>query len=283
MIRLVFLAGVGAASLGACGPRAPEPPRPVDDTTLAAVDPDATPTPATHAVSAPAAAPDEPAPAHAAHGHGHGAAAPIDCPLKAAGHDPAGLQPFEDSAAYIAFLEKEDRASWQKPEALIEALSLARDGVVVDLGAGSGYFAFRFAAALPEGSVEALDVSPEMVRHVHHRMMTEGTPNLRAGIVDKTAPKFRADADLVFVCDVLHHVEDPAAWLRGVADQMKAGARLGLVEFKAGQLPEGPPEALKIPKARLLELVAEAGLTLAADHAELLPYQEVLVFEKRAP
>lgn len=277
-LRHALLMPVSAAAIVACGAPTPEgeaTPAPAMVPAGATTDdaPPATPSPE----------PATPIPATAPHHGGHGHAAPIDCPLKAAGHDPAALQPFEDSAAYIAFLEKEDRASWQKPDALIAALELPLDAVVVDLGAGSGYFAFRFAAALPGGHVEALDVSPEMVRHVHHKMMTDGTANLRAGVVDKDAPKFRDDADLVFVCDVLHHVGDASGWLRGVARQMKAGARLALVEFKEGELPEGPPEALKIPKDRLLALGAEAGLALARDHSGLLPYQELLVFEKKAP
>ena|ERR1700690_1754129 len=34
---------------------------------------------------------------------------PIDCPLRKQGLDPAHLQPFEDTAKYIAFLERPDR------------------------------------------------------------------------------------------------------------------------------------------------------------------------------
>ena len=45
-------------------------------------------------------------------------------------------------------------------------------------------------------------------------------------------------------------------------------------------MPEGPPEAAKIPRAGLLQLAAQAGLVLDAEHAALLPYQVFLVFTK---
>jgi len=53
-----------------------------------------------------------------------------------------------------------------------------------------------------------------------------------------------------------------------------------LVEFKEGDLPEGPPESVKIPRDKLVALVIKAGLVLAAEQADLLPYQTFLVFRK---
>jgi hypothetical protein len=37
---------------------------------------------------------------------------------------------------------------------------------------------------------------------------------------------------------------------------MRPGAKLVLIEFKEGKLPEGPPEHGKIPRADLLKLAA---------------------------
>ena len=85
---------------------------------------------------------------------------------------------------------------------------------------------------------------------------------------------------VVFVCDVLHHVPDRAAWLGKVAAEMRPGARLVLIEFREGQLPEGPPESAKISRAQILDLAAGAGLALTAERADLLPYQTFLVFRK---
>jgi len=205
---------------------------------------------------------------------------PIDCPLHAKGIDPAGLRPFEDVEKYIAFLERPERAVWQKPDEVVAALALKGNETVVDLGAGSGYFAFRFAAALPGGRVIAADIEPEMVRHMHHRAMTDGVQNLEATLIDPGDPAVPAGADVVFICDVLHHVSDRPAWLAKLAGEMKAGARLVLIEFKEGDLPQGPPAAAKIPRAKLVDLMSAAGLRLSGEHADLLPYQVFLIFEK---
>jgi 2-polyprenyl-3-methyl-5-hydroxy-6-metoxy-1,4-benzoquinol methylase len=204
----------------------------------------------------------------------------IECPLAKHGIHPADLQPFKDVAKYIAFLERPDRAKWQRPDAVVAALGLAGHETVVDVGAGSGYFSFRLAAALPKGTVIAIDIKPEMVRHLHHKATTEGVANLRAVLGQPDDPGIPPGADWVFLCDVLHHVPGPQAWLRKLAGEMQAGARLAVIEFKEGKLPQGPPERRKIPRAKLLKLARNAGLVLDQEHPKLLPYQTFLVLRK---
>lgn len=206
----------------------------------------------------------------------------IDCPLRSKGIDPTHLRPFAEVEDYIAFLERPDRALWQRPDEVIKALELEGGETVVDLGAGSGYFSFRLVQQLPRGQVIAKDTEPEMVRHLHHKAQALGICNLRPVLIQPDQPEIPRTADLVLICDVLHHVPDRASWLATVVRQMKAGARLALIEFKEGHLPEGPPEAAKIPGGRLVQLAEAAGLTLIAEKSSLLPYQTFLIFRKPA-
>jgi SAM-dependent methyltransferase len=205
---------------------------------------------------------------------------PIDCPLRKQGIDPTHMRPFEDVAKYIEFLDRPERTVWQRPDEVVAALGLRGDEVIFDLGAGSGYFSFRFAAAVPRGRVVAADTEAEMLRHVHHRAMMEGVKNVAVKLIQPSDCGVDAEVDLVFVCDVLHHVADRPAWLGKVASGMKTGARLALIEFKEGKLLEGPPEGAKIPREELVSLVTRAGLTLEKEHEDLLPYQVFLVFRK---
>ena len=205
---------------------------------------------------------------------------PIECPLAEAGIHAADLRPFKDVEKYIAFLERPDRAKWQRPDAIVAALGLSGNETVADVGAGSGYFSFRLARALPHGTVVATDIQPEMVRHMHHKAMSENVQNLRVVLGQPEDPGIPPGADLVFVCDVLHHVPNQPAWLGKLVSEMKTGARLALVEFKQGKLPQGPPEHLKLPRKKQMELAKDAGLVLAAEKPDLLPYQTFLVFRK---
>ena len=205
---------------------------------------------------------------------------PIDCPLRRQGLNPDKMRPFKEIKEYIALLERPDRAAWQRPDEVITALKLQGTEQVIDLGAGSGYFAFRFAKALPKGRVIAADVEPEMLRYLHHKAMTEGLKNVEVKLIQPDDPGVPKGIDLIFVCNVLHHVADRPAWLDKISAVMKPGAQLLIIEFKEGELPKGPPASLKIPHDTLIELVTQAGLQLKAERADLLPYQSFLLFQK---
>lgn len=205
---------------------------------------------------------------------------PIECPLRKQGINPHDLKPFAETQKYIDFLERRDRAAWQKPDAVIKELRLSGAEKIADVGAGSGYFTFRFARAVPEGIVYAIDIEPEMLRYIHHKAMTEGIRNITVIKSTPDDPKVPPGVDLVFVCDVLHHVKEPEAWLKKLSAQMKKGSRLAVIEFREGDLPEGPPAAIKIPKKKLIEMIAENNFKLDSDKPDLLPYQTFLIFVK---
>jgi protein-L-isoaspartate O-methyltransferase len=209
-----------------------------------------------------------------------GSVHPIDCPLHKAGVDPRGMRPFEDTEKWIAYLDNPGRAAWQKPDAIVKALKLSGSETVADVGAGSGYFTFRLSKALPNGKVHATDVDPEMVRHLHRRVMTEHVPNVDVVLAKANDPGIPPGTGVAFVCDVIHHVAERDAWLRKAFEELEPGGKLVVVEFKEGKLPQGPPERMKIPKAKLIGMLEAAGFKLVADDADLLPYQTFLTFEK---
>lgn len=208
---------------------------------------------------------------------------PIDCPLRKAGINPHELKPFGDVDKYIKFLDRADRAGWQKPDVVVTALGLTGDETVADVGAGSGYFTFRLARALPRGKVVAIDVEPEMVRHLHHKAKREGIKNIEVVLGKVDDPRVPSRTDIVFICDVLHHVKDRSTWLKNLAAAIKGGTRVVLIEFREGKLPEGPPESVKIPKKEMVALARAAGLRLVGEKKDLLPYQTYLEFNKPPP
>ena len=206
---------------------------------------------------------------------------PIDCPLHQKGVVHDHNKPFKHADKYIDFLEREDRIQWQNPDAVIEALNIRRDEKIADVGAGSGYFSFPFSSAVPQGKVYAIDIEPEMIRYIHHKAMINDIKNIEAILAEPDDPKIPEDSDSVFICDVLHHIENKSLWLKRIYNQMKKGARLILIEFKEGNLPEGPPEKIKISETEIITIVINAGFAKIYADNTLLPYQTFFVFKKQ--
>ncbi|MBK03938.1 MAG: hypothetical protein CL932_04150 [Deltaproteobacteria bacterium] len=209
-----------------------------------------------------------------------GHVAPIDCPFAKKGLHKPGMKPFKDIQKYIQMLERKDRSSWQKPDVVVKALGLKGHEKIADVGAGSGYFSFRFAKVLPKGKVYSIDVEPEMLRYIHHTTIVKGINNVFIVFGEAGNPKVPKDSNVVFICDVLHHVQKRALWLKRIFDAVASGTRIVVLEFKEGKLPKGPPAKMKIPKKSLIKMFTKAGFKMHSEKPKLLPYQEFIVFKK---
>ncbi|BDG01774.1 class I SAM-dependent methyltransferase [Anaeromyxobacter oryzae] len=207
------------------------------------------------------------------HHHDHGA-----------GHDHGGFDRHrnpEDFAAYLAKLEGEDRAGWQKPDEVVAALGLAHGQVACDAGAGPGYFTLRLARAVgPSGRVLAIDVEPRMLALLEARARAAGVSNVTPILATDGAPIPPEPCHVVLVVNTFHHFPDGVATLRRLATRLAPGGRIVNVDFHPGSLPVGPPPELKISRDDFLAAAREAGLRLV-DERTFLPYQYFLALAPR--
>jgi SAM-dependent methyltransferase len=185
----------------------------------------------------------------------------------------------DDPMAYIASLDDPRRDAYQKPDQVMQALALREGEVVADIGAGSGYFALRFARAVGDsGRVYAVDVSPDMVRHLNRRLRDAGVRNVFTVLSDPDDPLLPyASVDRFVIVDTWHHIEDQAKYLGLVKRMLKPGGQVVHIDFQKRELPIGPPLGMKIAREDLVKQMEDAGFRLAAEHT-FLPYQYFLVF-----
>jgi len=187
-----------------------------------------------------------------------------------------------DPQAYIASLEDPARDAYQKPKEVLSALALREGEVVADVGAGSGYFTVRFARAVGgKGRVYAVDVSPDMIRHLNHRVRDEGLGNVVTVLSDPDDPLLpNASVDRFVIVDTWHHIEDQPGYLAKMKRMLRPGGQVVMIDFQKVELPVGPPLAMKIARDDLVKQMGAAGFQLAAEHG-FLPYQYFLVFTVR--
>ncbi|MEX2299668.1 MAG: class I SAM-dependent methyltransferase [Bryobacterales bacterium] len=183
---------------------------------------------------------------------------------------------------WVKILENPDRDAWQKPDEVIEKLGLAQGAAVADIGAGSGYFSVRLARAVgPQGTVFAADIDEGLIEYLVKRSAQEGLHNLKPLLGRPDDPLLPpASVDLVFICDVIHHIEDRGPYYSKLARALRPGGRLVIVDFYKRELPVGPPPAMKIAKTDLIAELGQAGFGLREEF-DLLPYQYFLIFETK--
>lgn len=188
-------------------------------------------------------------------------------------------QRHNDPKAYAASLDDPRRDEYQKPDEVIAALQVKPGQVVADIGAGTGYFSVRLARAVGDtGRVFAVDVSADMAQHLNRRIRDANIPNIVGVLAPADDPLLREQSvDLIFICDVWHHVEQQEAYLAHLRRALKPGGRLVMIDFQKRDLPVGPPVEMKIAKEDLIAQMQRAGWTVAREH-DILPYQYFMEF-----
>ena len=202
----------------------------------------------------------------------------------------AGAGPKERATFYslnatdtlVQEYENPGRAVWQKPEKVVEQLSIKPGSVIADIGSGSGYFSVLLAKKTgARGTVYAVDNDSEMNAYLEKRVINEGHANIRPVLSKKDDPLLPKGAvDLVFICNTYMFIEKREQYLTRLKDNLKNDGRLAIISFNRIETPEGPPLHTRVSREKTIQEAQKAGFALEAEYF-FLPYQHFLVFVKR--
>ncbi len=195
-----------------------------------------------------------------------------------------------DLQEYLARLDRPERDAYQKPDEVIEALRLRPGMQIADLGSGSGYFTRRFVEAVTEtGTVYAIDVEQQMLDYVKSSMNRVGhsgqrTTNVHYILAQPDSPRLPPNAvDLIFVCNVFHHLENRPAYFSNAKSAVKSGGRVAIIDFyhdqRSGDV--GFPRRHLVSRATVIEEMTKAGYRLVGEH-DFLERQYFLEFSPAA-
>lgn len=145
-----------------------------------------------------------------------------------AGHSRGARSPEE----YIKLLESERRVAGLQVDKVVDALKVKPDDIVCDLGAGSGLFTRPLARkANGKGVVYAVDIDPELLKHVESVAREQNLTNIKTILASETDPKLPEPVDLIAIIDTLHHIGNQAEYLKGLKKRLKPGGRVAVIDF----------------------------------------------------
>ena len=182
-----------------------------------------------------------------------------------------------------AWLERPSRTLQERPQSAIDGLDLRPTDVVADIGAGSGYFATRIAALVPEGEVLAVDVQPEMLELLQANLEQENITNVKPILGRVDHPNLPPNSvDLALMVDAYHEFEFPREMMQSIVEALRPGGRVVLAEYRA----ENPMIMIKrlhkMSEAQVKREMSVVGLEWLKTE-EFLPEQHLLFFQKPSP
>ena len=187
---------------------------------------------------------------------------------------PHQQHPPRDAAEYAKILENPSRDAWQKPHEVMQALAPRPEEAIADIGAGSGYFARRFAHHAAK--VYAVDIDAKLLERVKEAKAA----NIETVLAAPDDPRLaEASVDTIFICDVLHHIDGRPAYYARLAKALKPGGRIVIVDFYKRKLPVGPPPEMKLSEQQVQAELEAAGFRLEKSHT-FLPHQYFVEFRR---
>ena len=148
----------------------------------------------------------------------------------------------DDYARQVA--QERRQAEFEAPQ-LAEVLGLKPGMTVADIGTGGGAMAMVLARLVGSGRVYATDITQRSLTTAREYAKKEGLTNIaviEGGAASTNLPNECCEA--LFLRNVYHHVNEPAAFNKSLYATAKPGARVAIIDAPPGngsELPSGVP------------------------------------------
>ena len=202
--------------------------------------------------------------------------------LSAAGStDSFDVQNFQN---LVETYEDPERSEWQNPELVVQKLGDLQDKVVADIGAGTGYFTFRMAEK--GAQIIAIDIDERFLSYIEERktelqhIIPEDRVETRLSLENDPLLK-KGEVDAALLVNTYHFLGNRVEYLKKIKNGLKQGGKLIIVDYKAGQMPVGPPEEVKISPDEATDELLQAGFENIDVDESGLQFQYIISAQKK--
>ena len=172
------------------------------------------------------------------------------------------------------------RLEYLNPDLIWEKAALKDPSILIDIGAGTGFFALRFSEKMKRGKVYACDISDEMLSWMEDNLPPESKGRVIPVKMEESSVPLSDDmADLVYMINLHHELEQPQKVLREALRLLRRGGKLLIIDWKKEQTPEGPPVEIRVTKKTIESQMRRSGFANFNAYP-ILPYHHFLIGEK---
>jgi len=152
------------------------------------------------------------------------------------------------------------------PEIIQGELNLDKAEVLVEIGAGTAFFSKVFLEKFKAKTVYACDTSEIMIRWIEAHVAPEH-PDVVPVISDESfIPLDDSLADVVFMINLHHELEDPARMLEEAHRLLKPDGKIFIVDWLKKEMAEGPPTEIRFLSRDVKAQLIQAGFDNVHDY-----------------
>lgn len=164
----------------------------------------------------------------------------------------------------IAFLDSKQRVKLIPPEVLISQMPIEKNHILLDIGAGSGFFTIPMAESTTN-KVYAMDPDFRMLKVIEEKAKEKGITNIELiqDYLENLTIK-NDSIDFAMASLILHEVSSLSNALSKIYKVLKPGGHLLCLEYEKDDLVvEGPPMSIRISSENLEKTLTSIGFKLA--------------------
>jgi ubiquinone/menaquinone biosynthesis C-methylase UbiE len=163
--------------------------------------------------------------------------------------DPKKLQKLNDPNR---LLDIPPRHIWDK-------LNLIKSDILVDIGAGTGFFSIPFVGYTKNGKVFACDVSDIMIEWMKDNICPKYLNIVPVKMDEQTVPLEDGLADLVYMINLHHELDSPDEILKESFRLLRKNGKIFIVDWKKVDMSQGPPIHLRYLPEQVKDQLIRVG------------------------
>ena len=181
----------------------------------------------------------------------------------------------------IGWLERSDREKEENVSNLIQNMRIKSNDTIADIGAGSGYHAFRMAPLAKKGLVYAVDIQVEMLMAIEKSKESSKIRNIETILgSEKSVFLAKNSVDKILMVDVYHEFNFPVEMIASMKKALKPSGQLFLIEYRGEDPGVRIKKIHKMTKKQAVKEMEVAGFKLK-ENIDNLPWQHCMVFVKK--
>ncbi len=180
--------------------------------------------------------------------------------------------------------DQKGRLAWQKPSMVINKLGDLTGKTVADIGAGTGYFTFRFMRYAKK--VIAIDIDGEMIELIEvFRENLDSLDQLKieTRLAAPDDPRlWPEEVDVIVLINTIAYIQDRAAYLATLKKALKPRGILMIVDFKLKRIPGtiAPPVDNRVGILELEDALVKGGYRNVKTDDTSLDFQYIILADK---
>jgi protein-L-isoaspartate O-methyltransferase len=181
----------------------------------------------------------------------------------------------------IGWLERSEREKEENVSNLIQNMNIKSNDTIADIGAGSGYHAFRMASLAKKGLVYAVDIQREMLMRIEKTKESKKLRNIETILgSDKSINLTKDSVDKILMVDVYHEFNFPKEMIASIKNALKPNGQLFLIEYRGEDSKVPIKKIHKMTEKQAIKELEAAGFRLK-ENIENLPWQHCMIFLKK--